>query len=1022
MLLCFFAEAQAQNVPVTGRVTRKTNGEPLSGATITLKGSTTYTVSNDSGVYTISVPRNGSSLLVSYTGMANQEVPVNGASVVNIVLDEIATSMNEVVVVGYGRQRRGNVTGAIATVNSKELTQSPVADMSTALQGRVPGIISKQASGEPGADAAALYIRGNSTFAGSMQPLFVVDGIVRDQRDFSQLDPNEIESVSVLKDASSAAIFGVKGANGVILVTTKRGRSGKISTNYSFNYGIQKVTRFNDNLGAYEYATLLNEALLNDNLPLAFTNEQIEKYRTGADPVLYPNTDWQRLVLGGNAPQMQHNLSFNGGSDKVRYFASLGYLDQDGLYKSLNYKRYNVRTNLDMQVTRTTKFSVDISGRIEDRTAPTTGISGIFEHTTRNPPTIPAYYNGVGYAQVGSYVNTLRAIDPAAGYNDNEATVLLSTFQLEQQIPWVKGLSLKGVLAYDKRFFYNKRFSDNVYVYTANPANPTGYDRSAYQNPSVGESFTQVRATELQGHINYENRFGKHGVSALVLLLQKESPSNGFNASRSGYEFSTFDVLDQGPATNPAGVITETIGGWKDRTALRSAAARVNYDYDNRFLFQASLRRDQSENFAPDVRTGYFPAFSAGWVLSNEKFMDATDSWLSYLKIKGSWGKLGSDALGSGARFLYLARYGSVAANYAIGGTVVPGLNPTAANPLVSWESSTKSDVGFEARLFNGLFGLEVDLFKEHRTNILATRSAQIPATFGGPLPAENIGETENRGVEISINHDKRISKDLSYSVRANLTLTNNKIIYAAQANNVPDAFKVAGHPIGSYFGYKAIGILRDSAAFKAYGKQTQYPVQLGDIMYEDVNNDGKIDNADRQFLSTGPVPLAVYGISGGINFKGLELNFLFQGAAKTNMQLTNNAGFAFFNGGRVTSEWLDRWTPDNPNAAFPRLSTNATASTNNYQIPGAPPYGIGANSFWIQDASYLRLKNVELAYTFKPVFLSKVGVSQLRVYATGQNLATFTNIRNVDPENTDAGGWYYPVQSVYNFGVNLQF
>lgn len=1020
-LIGFLQQIQAQSFQVTGKVTGKTTGEPLAGVSVLVGGAATGTTTDAQGNFTVSVPRRGSVVTFTYTGMVNQEFTVNETRTLNVQLENASTgTLNEVVVVGYGQQRRSNVTGAIATVSARELVQTPVADMSTALQGRVPGIITKQGSGEPGADAAAIYIRGVSTFGGSNEPLYVVDGIVRDKRDFSQLDPNEIESVSVLKDASSAAIFGVKGANGVILVTTKRGKAGKIVASYSFNYALQQVTKFNDNLGSYEYATLLNEALLNDNLPLAFTNAQIEKYKTGSDPVLYPNTNWQKLVLGGTAPQMQHNLSFNGGSDRVKYFASIGYLDQSGLYSSLKYKRYNVRMNLDLQVTKTTKLSIDLSGRMEQRTAPTTGISGIFEHTTRNPPTIPAYYPGVGYAQVGSYVNTLRAVDPAAGYNKPENNILLSTFQLEQQIPGVKGLSLKGVLAFDKRFNYQKSWSDNVYVYTANPT--TGnYDRSAYQNPSLFESFYQQSSTELQGQLNYNNRFGKHGISALVLLLQKETPSNYLSAGRSGYAISNFDVLSQGPATNPAGTITETIAGTKDRTALRSAAGRINYDYDNKYIFQASLRRDQSENFAPAVRTGYFPALSAGWVLSNEAFMERTKDVLDYVKIKGSWGKLGNDAINN-ARFLYLARYQTIANTYAFGGSSVPGLNPTAANPDVTWEQSEKTDIGLEARFLKGLFGLEVDLFREHRTGILASRSGQIPLAFGGPLAVENLGETKNRGLELTLSHTKTLSKKLSYSLRGNLTLTANEIVYAAEAQNVPASFRVAGHPIGSYYGYKAIGILRDSAALKSYNKTTQFAYGLGDIMYEDINNDGKIDNADRQFLSSGTVPLVVYGVAGGINYNGIELNFLFQGAAETNQQLTNNAGFAFFNGGRVTAEWLDRWTPDNPTAKYPRLSTNATATTNNYQVPGGPPYGNGGNSFWIQNASYLRLKNVELAYTLKPAFLSRIGASQLRVYATGQNLLTFTGIRNVDPENTDTGGWYYPVQSIYNFGLNVQF
>ncbi|MES1198134.1 MAG: TonB-dependent receptor [Chitinophagaceae bacterium] len=1020
-MLVLLCQANAQSIQVTGKVARKSTGELLAGATISIKGTNTTTATNDAGTFSITIPQGGATLVASYAGMAVQEKLVQSAGVVDFLMEEnAATTLSDVVVVGFGQQKRANVTGAISTVGTKELVQAPVADLSNALLGRVPGIITKQGSGEPGRDNAQIYIRGVSTFAGSTDPLYVVDGIVRSFRDFSQLDANEVESISILKDASSAAIFGVRGANGVVLVTTKRGKSGKITANYSFNYGFQQVTKFNNNLGSFEYATLLNEALLNDGLPLAYTNDQIDNFKSGADPVLYPNTNWQKLVMGGTAPQMQHNLSFSGGSDKTKYFVSLGYLDQDGLYSSLNYKRYNVRMNLDLQVTKTTKVSIDMSGRLEKRVAPTTGISSIFEHTLRNPPTIPAIYPGVGYALSG-YVNTLRAIDPAAGYDNTENNTILTNFQLEQQIPWIRGLSVKGVFAFDKRLNYRKVWNDNVYGYTKNLT--TGnFDRSAYTNPSLNESYNQEYQTELQGHINYTNRFGKHGVSALVLFLQQERPVNSFSASRTGYEFSAFDILSQGPATNASGSITETISGSKDRFALKSAAARVNYDYDNKYLFQASLRRDESENFAPSVRKGYFPAFSAGWIISNEKFFGLLSDKIDYLKLKGSWGKLGNDAISGVNRFYYLAQYNSVANTYAFGGTSVPGLNPTASNPLVHWETSTKTDIGLEARFLKGMFGLEVDVFKEDRYDILATRSAQIPSAYGGPLPAENLGKVLNKGLELTLTHFNAINSNLSYNLRGNLTLAKNEIIYAAQAANVPEAFKVTGHPIGSYYGYKAIGIIKDQATLTAYGKTTAFPISLGDIMYEDINKDNKIDDGDRQFLTSGTTPQLVFGIAGGVNFKGFELNFLFQGATRVHQQITQSAGFAFYNGGRVTSDWLDRWTPDNPDAKYPRLSTNASASTNNYQIPGGPANGLGGNSFWIEDASYLRLKNLELAYTVKSSLLNKIGASAIRIFATGQNLVTFSKLHNVDPEIREATGWYYPVQTVFNFGINLQF
>jgi TonB-linked SusC/RagA family outer membrane protein len=390
LLICSFTvtEAFAQSITISGVVKDKT-GQEIPGVSVLIKGTTTGISTTEDGKYSITVPKAGSTVVFSFVGMTSQEIIVTRSETINIVLDDVANSLNDVVVVGFGTQKRSNVTGSVATVNNKQLVQTPVGDLSNALAGRTPGVITKQPSGEPGADGTQIFIRGNSTFGGgSMEPLFVIDGIVRSARDFGQMDPNEIESVSILKDASSAAIFGVKGANGVVLVTTKRGKDGQLSANYSFNYGFSKVTRLPDALGAYEYATLFNEAKLNDN-PLAspeYSLERLESFRNGSNPDADPNTDWMDLVLGGSAPRKQHNLSLSGGSEKIKYFTSFGYLNEDGLYKSLNYNRYNVRSNVDIQATSTTKISVDLSGRVENKQSPPASVDNIFEHTMRNPP------------------------------------------------------------------------------------------------------------------------------------------------------------------------------------------------------------------------------------------------------------------------------------------------------------------------------------------------------------------------------------------------------------------------------------------------------------------------------------------------------------------------------------------------------------------------------------------------------------------------------------------------------------
>ena len=1011
LLICFLTGQQvfAQSITISGMVRDKT-GTALPGVSVTVKGTSLGTATQADGSYTIAVPGAGSTLVFAYIGGVTQEFLINDANPVDVTMNENTNSIDDVVVVGYGTQKRSDVTGSVATVNNKQLVQTPVADMSNALTGRTPGVITKQPSGEPGADGAQIYIRGNSTFgAGSMEPLFVIDGIVRTARDFGQMDANEIESVSVLKDASSAAIFGVKGANGVVLVTTKRGKAGQLTASYAFNYGFSQVTRLPDALGSFEYATLYNEAKLNDN-PNAepeFSLDRLEAFRNGTDLDANPNTDWMGLVLGGHAPRMQHNLSLSGGGDKTRYFTSLGYLDEDGLYNTLNYKRYNVRSNVDIQATSSTTIAIDLSARMENKQSPPASIDNIFEHTMRNPPVFPAQFSNGLLASPGVYPNPLALISPESGYNRNSSNYVLTNFQITQRIPGVEGLSVKGILAFDRNFNNSKVWNQWVPLYIRN-ADDT-YTVSAQSKSSLNKSYGEGQSTELQAHINYDRRFGKHGISALALVLQKQNQGTGIYGARNSYESSALQILNFGPELN------QVLSDSEDKTALRSAAVRFNYDYDGKYLVQASLRRDESENFAPNERTGYFPAVSAGWILSREDFMESAP-FVNFLKLKGSYGQLGSDRIPS--RFGYYNRYNLVPNAYAFGSALQTGLTPGAiANESVTWETSTKMDFGFETRLLNNQLDIDFTVFKERREDILATRSLSVPLSFGATLPSENIGIVENKGFELILNHNKQLSADWSYRIGGNLTYARNKIIEAAEASNVAEGRRITGRPNGGYYGYKSLGIFRDAADYETSPKHEAYlnTTGPGDIKYQDVSGpdgvpDGIIDDHDITYLGNGTLPQVLYGITGGVNYKGIELNFLLQGAAQSQQHLAQNAAWAFHNGGRVNAEWLDRWTPANPDAPLPRLSLNTNG--NNYLL----------SDFWVKNSSYLRLKNVELAYTLKHDVLSRIGASNVRIYAQGQNLFTITDLLNLDPENTNAIGRYYPQQTTYTFGINVQF
>jgi TonB-linked SusC/RagA family outer membrane protein len=973
-------------------------------------------------MYEVTVPKPNSLLVISFLGKKSFERVVNEAGTINFALEGDNVSLSEVIVVGYGKQNKKNVSSAVSTIQTDEIKRNPVASLSNTLVGRVTGVIAKQASGEPGSDGSQIYIRGVSTFNGSTNPLFVIDGIVRSQGDFSQLNANEIESVSVLKDASSAAIFGVRGANGVVLVTTKRGKTGVMSVNYSFNYSLQSVVSLPNFSDAAEYSTLYNEALVNEKKPPRFTQDEIAKFQNGSDPINYPNTDWGKILLGGTSPMSTHNLSINGGNEKARYFVSLSYLNQQGLYSTLNNKRYNIRTNVDLQVTKTTQFGIDLSVRLEDKVSPPSGAQNnfdkqptstdIFQQAFRNPPIFPYQFPDGKIANPVQYPNPYAFIQKEAGYAKNQNNVLLSSIHLTQDIPWVPGLSLKGVLAFDKSFGYFKTWRDNITTYAIQTDGT--FKPTPYSTPSLNEGYGQYTGTELQGQLNYNGKFGDHGFSALVLLVRKNSQTEYLNGNRNSYTSSAIDVINAGPSLN------QGLSGGTDAYGLISSAVRINYDYQGKYLLQASIRQDQSENFAPDKRKGYFPAVSVGWVASEEKFLKDLVA-VDFLKIRASYGKLGNDQINS--RFGYYARYdlagqsggtaGGTPINfggYSFGNQYAAGLAPgPLANPNVTWESSTKTDIGVEFSLLKKLLSLEFDYFNERREGILATRNLSVPTSFGASLPTENIGIVENKGFEISLSHEKRINQNLSYRLGANITSTSNKIVFADEAPSVSEALRRTGRPINGYYGLHALGIFKNQADFDSSPKTAYTTLAPGDIKYEDINGDGKINDQDRTYLGTNNIPGIIYGITGGVTYKKIQLNFLFQGAGQVFQQLNQNAVWSFYNGGKVTHEWLDRWTPANENASLPRVLINAE---NNQLV----------SDFWIKDASYVRLKNVEIAYTLSPKILTNFGMKNLRITASGQNLLTFTKLLNVDPENTNTQGWNYPQQKVFNFGASVEF
>lgn len=902
-------------------------------------------------------------------------------------------------------------------MKSDELLKSRAANATTALVGQMPGLISKQASGEPGADDASIFIRGIATFQGDASPAYIIDGIERTSADFARMDPNDIESINVLKDAASAAIFGMRGANGVIVITTKRGTDGKASIKYSGSVSIQSPTKLPEFANSYDYARLANQYFGSE----IYSAEAIQKYKDGSDPELYPNTNWYDEMLTKNAIQNQHNISISGGNEKIRYYVSGGFLNQGGLWEDLNYKRYNLRSNIDAQITKTTRLGVDVSGRLEKSLNSGSSYT-IFKELVRNTPVLLCRYpDGTFAFPDATHPNIVAANQPGGSYSKGETFVVDARVELEQELDFItEGLSAKGVMSYSRNNYTNKAWSVSPYVYSKDANNE--YVLNPRTSPSLNLTQNQTNYQEYQLQVNYNRSFGLHNVTAMAMVLARK----GFSSTSSMFR-NSFDseILDQINAGNTDG---QTMNAVDSETARASYMARVNYNYASKYLVEFNIRRDGSENFAPDKRWGTFASASLGWVVSEEPFFESLKNTINFLKIRGSYGTLGNDNTG-GVSFPFYSRFelyqGAVASNgfmnnlgdYAFGDLVTKGLVPGAiANSLATWEKSNKANIALDATLFNNL-NFTVDLFTERRTNILTQRTAEVPSSFGGILPLENIGIVNNKGIDLSLNYHNSIGK-VNYSVGGNFTFARNKIVEMAEAEGTSEYMRQTGRPINGYYGYKTDGIFQSQEEIDSYAKQevagVGYDTQIGDIKYVDVDGNGVVNSDDMTYLGYGNIPEIIYGINGSLNWKNFDFSFLMQGAAHAQVYLKGGIILPYFNQGNLPQFWVNEaWTEENPSNRYPRLAE----SVHNFpatDVPGVQTY--------LYNASYLRLKNIEVGYTFPTSWLSRIGVTNARVYVNAQNLFTISDVPQIDPENTEQEGWTYPQMKSFNFGLSLQF
>ncbi|WP_346319955.1 TonB-dependent receptor [Chitinophaga sp. YIM B06452] len=1013
LLLLSTLTVQAQRASITGKVTSGADRVP--GVSVRIKHSNQGTLTDQNGQFTLQAAV-GDTLVFNHISYAALEMPVKNHSPLEISLVANSQNVSEVVVVGYGTQKKATLTGSISTVKGADIVKSPQPNLSNSLAGRFSGLIANNRSGEPGYDGSNMYIRGLAT-TGNNDVLVVVDGVPGQIGGLQRLDPNDIESVTVLKDAS-AAVYGSRAANGVILITTKKGKTGKPSISYSFNQGFSSPTRLPKMADAATYGAIMNEIQYYNNpaggLNQFYTDEELQKFRDGSDPLNYPNTDWQNATLKKTARQHQHSLSVNGGSDNVKYFISLGIIGQDGLYRNgvTQYDQYNFRSNIDADVTKRLKVSLYLSGRQEDRIFPQTGAGDVFRSIYRAYPTVAAIYpNGLPTTGIENN-NPVMQVTDIAGTNRNPTQVFNGILKGSYAIPGIEGLSLDGFFSMDKSWNFSKSFAKPYILYNYNAGTNT------YDKVVTGGSAGAATLTELQQNqemrvsnikLNFTRQFGHHNIDAFVAYEQSKTVMDSLSASRLNFPSTQTPELSQG---GPAAA-DKNNAGKSYLFTRKSYIGRVAYNYLEKYLVEVQARVDGSSTFAPGNQYGFFPSVSAGWRISKEEWFQPV-TFINDLKLRASYGTLGNDNVGL---FQYFDNY-SFNNLYVLGssGTIRPGIDLTKLrNPDITWERSKKLDVGINA-IFLKNFNLEFIYFQQKRADILTQRNASIPQTSGivnphasDPLvPAENIGKVNSNGIEASLGYNNTTPGGLGYRISGNFTYAKSKIVFIDEAAGALDYQRQTGRPLNTYLLYDVTGIYRTQDDLNKYPHLNGN--QPGDLIYRDYNGDGQITADDQVRTKYGNIPEITYGVVLGADYKGFDLSAVLAGQAHVSQYVLPESGTV----GNFYSSWADnRWSPNNTAGTYPRADDRASASING---------GLYQNNFWLNNASFLRLKNVELGYTIKADLLSRIRITGLRVYASAFNLFTITPVKDYDPEGASASGQFYPQQRIVNVGVNVKF
>ncbi len=1024
MFVAFFITmaAVAQNV-VKGVVT-DSNGEAVIGANVVVKGTTNGSITDGKGEFSLNNVSGKDILVVSFIGYKSQEIPIKNRVNIKIILVDDTELLEEVVVVGYGVQKKGLLTAAVSTVNSEEVQNTTHVSLAQRLEGKVAGLQIRQNSSAPGNFDSSINIRGFGT------PLFIIDGTTRvSASEFQRINPEDIESISVLKDGA-AAIYGMNAGSGVILVTTKRGSQGKTKFQYTGTFSISSPTEMPEMMNAFQWVEMRNDASVNVGLEPVYTPETVDNWRKGIPG--YESTDWYDETMKNSVLSQQHTISAQGGNEKINYFVSFGYMADPGLTKTndMKYEQYSFRSNLTAQLTNRLKAEIDVDGLYNTNKNTVTSFQEIMRGTVSELPIHTPYANN--NPDYPAYVYDGQAVNPVvvsnadiSGYSKGTGKSMKVTASLMYDIPYVKGLQLKGVAHYEHGNSYAKSLMKSFEWFTYNAEEDTYIPQKYYDPSRLSTGWSNANGITLQAYLLYKNTFyKKHNVSFTGVYEERKSWSQTGGAARY-FKFLSNDQVDFGDMENMSN------SGMENETGFMSFLGRATYDYAGKYMMEFAARYDGSYRYHPDSRWGFFPVVQVGWRISEEEFLKKYSSFLSNLKLRGSYGVVGEDA---GSPFQYVGGFtlGGSGYEFSNGSYTMGASSPALTNPDLTWLTSRIANVGVDVGLLGGGLNLTFDIYQRNRKGLLAKRNVSLPNTFGATLPQENLNKDRVRGFDFAIGYATQLTKDLSINLNANFNFARTMTVYSEHGSygNSMERWRscMDGRWQDIVWMYDYVGqfqseedILYAPIQDGSLGNSKELP---GDFQYRDVNGDGVIDGNDVIPLAWGGSPKMHYGFTIGAKYKDFDFNMLLQGSAKYSVRFTYNYGEMFSLDGNMPEYFYDRWhlsDPFNPDSEW--VAGKWPAARRKSDV-GAM---YNESSIWRHDASYLRIKSVELGYSVPEKFLLPVGIQGLRVYASAYNLFTFCDkfVKPFDPEKIEGAynaGWVYPLNKSFNFGVNLTF